>query len=478
MLDLGISDLLAQYSSRKITVSEYVSAALQQADRMSELGAFISIDREAVTRWARECDDAYANDQNGALCGLPLAVKDNIDFFGMPTTAGTPALRRHFPKNTAPVLKRLLDLGCGVLGKANLHELACGATTRNETFGYARTPYDSARVAGGSSGGTATALAARIVPAGLGTDTGASVRAPSAFCGTAALRPTVGPNSTDRRYPVGGTVPISTTRDTIGPMARRVADVALLDAAIMGKPVARPISLKGIKLALPIDPFWSDLDPQVEAVVWEMVRNLESRGVQFAETHLLIDANTLNEAASIADLWEFRNAFPQYLADSGSQLGWDDVLASVAGPEVRAMMGVAASVSKAQCDDALKVARKKLIAAYRGVYASGEFDGCLIPCTPNLPPLADDNSGNLSVELGAKRLDEFGRTIRNLYASAGAGVPGVAFPAGLTNNGLPVGVELGGPHGSDDRLLSVAMAIELELGQLPAPKLTGISNDA
>lgn len=471
MLELGISELLDQFRSRNISVSEYAAAALARAEKLAALHAFIAIDADAVMRWAASCDHAYSSGNNGPLCGIALAVKDNIDFAGMPTTGGTSAMRGHRPVRSAPVLDRLLGKGCGVFGKANLHELACGATSRNEIFGYAKTPYNVLHVAGGSSGGTATALSARIVPAGLGTDTGASVRAPSAFCGTAALRPTVGPTAADRRYPVGGTVPISTTRDTIGPMARTVIDVALLDCAITGRQKVGAEPLKGIRLALPVDPFWKDLDPQVEATAWDLVHKLESLGVQFSETHLLADAISINEAASIADLWEFRNALPEYLRSSGSALGWDDVYASVAGPEVRAMMDLANSITKEQRDSALAEARQELIAAYQSVYADGAFDGCLVPCTPNLPPMAADNLGDLTPELGAMRLDEFGRTIRNLYPSAGAGVPGVAFPAGLGSGGLPVGVELGGPHGSDQRLLSIAVAIERELGQLPPPDL-------
>lgn len=469
MLESGIAELLQAYRSRKISVSDYVELALDQAKLQERLCAFIQITADKARAWAADCDVQYAENRAGLLSGIPLAVKDNIDCAGLVTTGGTPALSRHLPAGTAPVLQRLFDQGCGILGKTNLHELACGGTTRNETYGYARTPYDSDRVAGGSSGGTAVAISARIAPAGLGTDTGASVRAPSAFCGIAALRPTVGPTHADRRYPTGGVVPISTTRDTIGPMARSVADVAIVDAAIMGRPVPEMADLNGLRVALPLDPFWRDLAPEVERTCWEAVRLLEKRGVVFKESAILRDANTLNQTASIADLWEFRQALPRYLEDGGSNESWESVFEQVAGPEVRAMMEFAATVTREQHQEALIVARTDLVSIYRSLYEDEGFDACLIPCTPILPPLATDHQGNVTRELAGRRLDEFNLIIRNLYASAGAGVPGVALPAGLSAGGLPVGIELGGPHSGDERLLSLAMAFEEVLGRLPPP---------
>jgi indoleacetamide hydrolase len=471
MLELGIADLLTSFAVRDFSVTEYANAALEKVQKHQNLNAFISIDEGAVREWARVCDASRAAGHAGPLCGIPLAIKDNIDFCGLPTSAGTPALAGHRPRITAPTLQRLLDQGCGVLGKSNLHELACGATTRNEHFGYARTPYDLSRVAGGSSGGTATAIAARIVPGGLGTDTGASVRAPSSFCGTAALRPTVGYSQSDRRYPTGGVVPISTTRDTIGPMARSVADVAILDSAIMNRPPAAKAELKGIKLALPLKPFWLDLDPAIEAIGWDMVYRLEALGVTFVETTAFEDVNRLNEAASIADLWEFRQALPQYLSEGGTGLGWDDIFNQVVGPEVRALMSVAATVTRQQRDDALSGARKQLVNTYQNFFAESGCDGYLIPAVPILSPKAIDQTGVITDEMAGPRLDEFNLIIRNLYASAGAGVPSVVMPAGLSKTALPVGIEIVGPHGADTRLLSIAMAFEDMTGPLPPPVL-------
>ena len=164
------------------------------------------------------------------------------------------------------MLQQLVDAGAIVLGKTNLHELAFGITSTNlSSFaGPVKNPYDRTRIPGGSSGGTAVAIAARIVPAGLGTDTGGSTRIPAALCGIAGLRPSVGNGGAQRRYDGAGVVPISHTRDTIGPMGRSVADVALLDAAITGgAPAAARCRCAGLRIGVPAS-FWSGLEAQVD----------------------------------------------------------------------------------------------------------------------------------------------------------------------------------------------------------------------
>ena len=203
------------------------------------------------------------------LAGLPIVVKDNINTANLPTTGGTAALRGVQPKSNAPSLQKLLDAGAIVIGKSNLHELAFGITSTNLTpfAGAVKNPYDRTRIPGGSSGGTAAAIAARIVPAGLGTDTGGSTRVPAALCGIVGLRPSVGNGGAQRRYTdTNAVVPISHTRDTVGPMARTVADVALLDAVITGSPLATAVPLRGLRIGVPAS-FWAGMDSQLAAVV-------------------------------------------------------------------------------------------------------------------------------------------------------------------------------------------------------------------
>ncbi|MEO8059617.1 MAG: amidase family protein, partial [Burkholderiales bacterium] len=228
---MNSAQAVAAIRTGRLSAEAYVSTLLARAEQLKDLNAFIVLDRAGAIAAARKVD---AMRSSGValprLAGLPIVVKDNINTRDLPTTAGTAALRDVRPKANAPTLQTLIDAGAIVLGKTNMHELAFGITSTNLTSfaGPVKNPYDTSRIPGGSSGGTAAAIAARIVPSGLGTDTGGSTRVPAALCGIVGLRPSVGNGGAERRYDSAGVVPISHTRDTVGPMGRSVADVALL----------------------------------------------------------------------------------------------------------------------------------------------------------------------------------------------------------------------------------------------------------
>jgi indoleacetamide hydrolase len=187
-----------------------------------DLNALTWMSEEKLLESARRSDLARTRGEAlGPLAGIPVVVKDNIDTIGFPTSAATSSLKDNHPTGNAPIVDALEARGAYVFAKANMHELAGGGMSSNPVFGPVRNPYDRARVAGGSSGGTAAAIAARMAPIGLGTDTAGSVRIPSAFCGTVGLRPTsVG----GKRYSSDGIVPLALDLDTAGPMARCVAE--------------------------------------------------------------------------------------------------------------------------------------------------------------------------------------------------------------------------------------------------------------
>ena len=204
---LTISEAAAAIRRGEMTALAYAEALLAQAEKAASLNAFIHHDPEQVRAAARAAD-AKGGAGAGPLHGVPLALKDNLDTADMPTTGGTPGLKGHRPKRNAEVVQKLLDAGAIAFGKANLHELAYGITNNNAAFGAARNPYDPTRIPGGSSGGVGAAVGARIVPGGIGSDTGGSVRVPAALCGIVGFRPTTG------RWSQAGVVPISHTRDT------------------------------------------------------------------------------------------------------------------------------------------------------------------------------------------------------------------------------------------------------------------------
>ena len=261
---LSVVDAKGAIDRREVSCLEYVQALVDQHAKTESLNGFVFFDRDALLQAAREHDESLtARTGRLPLSGIPLAIKDNIDCAGMPTAAGTAALRDAVPRADAPVVARVIDAGALAAGKANMHELAFGCTNDNGFFGPARNAYDPSRIPGGSSGGSAVLVASGAVPAALGTDTGGSVRIPAALCGLVGFRPTHG------RYPSGGVVPISPTRDTVGPIARTVADVMLLDEILSGNGTALPAvdDTRGFRLAVPYSTLWEGLSPDARPVL-------------------------------------------------------------------------------------------------------------------------------------------------------------------------------------------------------------------
>ncbi len=246
LLELTATNAVSLLRSGDLSAEKYAQALLDQCRKLRTLNAFIWQNEDQVLAAARAADTQRTTTRRGQLHGLPILIKDNIETASAPTTAGTPALRDHRPGSDAPVAAKLFSAGAILLGKTNMHELAVGITSNNAAFGAVHNPYDPALIPGGSSGGNGAAIAARMCAAGLGTDTGGSVRIPAALCGIVGLRPTVG------RYAGKGIVPMSHTMDTAGPMARSVEDLALLDSVITGSDaVVQPVPLRGVRLGVP-----------------------------------------------------------------------------------------------------------------------------------------------------------------------------------------------------------------------------------
>src|ERR1700722_1414231 len=276
LCNLSAVEAVARMSQGALPAERYAEALLARCRAAKALNAFITLEPDRVLEDARSRDrERAAGAKPGPLFGLPIPVKDSVNTRNYPTTGGTPALRHFRPKEDAPVVAALRGAGAIVLGKTNLHELSFGWTSNNLAFGAVRNPYDLTRIPGGSSGGTAAAIAARLAPLGVAEDTEGSIRVPAAFCGIAGFRPTTG------RYSTRACVPISPLFDQVGPHARNVADLALFDsvAASDGSPLQAP-SLQGLRLGVVRDYWFVGLDPEVERVTDRALEQLRSAGVE------------------------------------------------------------------------------------------------------------------------------------------------------------------------------------------------------
>ena len=447
----------------EITAETYISTMLARADRLKDLDVFIAINREGALSAARAIDLRRKRHRRlGALAGVPLIVKDNIDAVGLPATAGCRGLAENRPLTNAPVLAPLLAADGILLGKANMHELADGITSNNGGYGAVHNPYNPEMIPGGSSGGTAAGIAARIAPAGLGTDTAGSVRIPSSLCGVAGLRPTA------KRYSLDGIMPLSHTRDTAGPIARSVADLALLDSVITGSPEAGRVSLSGLRLGLPREFFWVDLDPETEAVMNEALQRLRDLGVVFVEANPAGLADLSRRAGGTIQ-YEMLRDIAAYLAAGHSTVTVDEMVKGIKSPDVvRAVERIRTNpADEATYGDAVNKYRPQLQQLYADYFASNNVEAMFFPATA-LParPIGLDE-----VDLNGRKVITGGAYIRNAGPGSSAGMPGLCLPAGRGKSGLPVGMELDGPMGSDRRLLGIGMAMEVHFGPLPPPSL-------
>ena len=461
LTQLGVAQLRRELRSGVVRSIDVADALIARTEAHAALNGYVAFDPEGLRAQARAADARIAAGEDLPLLGVPVALKDNIDAVGLPSSAGTGALRGLHPAQDAEVAQRLRQAGALIAGKANMHELAMGITTNNGVTGAARNPWDASRIPGGSSGGSGVVVAAGLVPAAIGTDTGGSVRVPAALCGVVGLRPTTG------RVAGRGIAPISRTRDTAGPLARSVEDCALLDGVLSGhaQPLV-PVSLQGVRLGLPGPGFWDGLEPGVHSVVQEAIERLRSAGAQLIEVPLPALAG-LNEAAGFPiALYEFVRDMGDYLQYAQRGVSLRQLVDAIGSPDVAAivqpLLGEGA-VPEAVYAQALQ-ARRGLQAVYAEAFAAHGVRALLFPTTAlTAAPVGRD----VTVQLNGEELPTFAAFIRNTDPGSNAGIPGVTLPAGLAG-GLPVGLGLDGPAGSDRGLLALAAAVEAVLPPLPS----------
>src|SRR3954471_8886465 len=468
---LTATQAAADLCAGKITSKALTTAALARAKAKGELNAFITLDEAGAMKAAEAFDAGRKKGSCKPLGGVPVVIKDNIEVAGLPASAGTQALKAYVPKKDAPVAGKLRAAGAIIIGKTNMHELAFGISGYNAAFKTAAEPgvrnaYDATKIAGGSSSGTAAAIGARIVTAGLGTDTGGSVRVPCAFNGCATLRPTVG------RYPQKAIAPISHTRDTAGPMAATMADVALLDRVIADSgPLALP-NLKQVRIGV-VKAMLANLDDDTEAAFRASLEKMKSAGVTVVDVEMPKLAELNGQVGFPLALYEAYDDMVVYLKRTGTGITIEQLAKDIASPDVkgtydglvipRKLPGPDNTVvdAKPAYEAAMKTARPALQALYRETFAKNKLHAIAFPTTPKVAIPAQPDSSSLA---------NFLLFIQNTDPGSNAGVPGIQLPISLgATTKLPIGLELDGPSGSDRRLLAIGMALEKIFGRLPGP---------
>ena len=455
----SVSELLFFLDNKKITSVEIVGQLFDKADERKSLNAYIYADRERALALAATADAARVSGSKGQpLLGIPIVVKDNIHVAGMPNTAGSPALKGFIPDSSNSVVESLRVAGAIVIAKTNMHELAFGITSNNYEFGAVGNPYDETKFAGGSSGGTATAVSAGLAPAGLGTDTGGSVRIPAALTGVVGFRPSSG------RYISTAVTPISATRDTVGLIATNVADIILLDGIVTGrKSSLDKVDVRDLRLGVPRAFLYDNVDVMALVIIEDTLQKLRAAGVTLVEADVEdIEALVAQTAFPIA-LYEVVRQLPVYLEEFHTGVSYDQLVAGVASPDVQGVFGMLAGGGPIDDADyaAAMAARQSMKESFRKYFAENNIDAIVFPTT--LLPARSITGSDETVILNGAQVPTFPTYIHNTDHASIAGLPSISIPAGLTQSGLPIGVALEGPEGSDGRLLAIALAIEQEL---------------
>jgi aspartyl-tRNA(Asn)/glutamyl-tRNA(Gln) amidotransferase subunit A len=455
-----------KFSSVELTKA--VLARVDQAER--EIHAFVTVDAEGALKQAAAADAAIAQGKGSPLTGIPLAVKDNISTKGLRTTCSSKMLENYVPPFDATVASRLKAAGAVIVGKTNLDEFAMGSSTENSAFGPTRNPWNTATVPGGSSGGSAAAVAAGFAFGSLGSDTGGSIRQPAALCGVVGLKPTYGRVS---RY---GLVAFASSLDQIGPFARTTAGVAALSQALDGHDaldstsVDRPVpdylaalgkGVKGLRIGLPKEYFIEGIDPEVEKAVRGAVAALEKLGavvtpISLPNTgHCLSVYYLLATAEASSNLARYdgvRYGFRAAGADSLVPM-FMKTRAQGFGPEVKRRIMLGTYALSSGYYDAYYLKAQKVRTLIKGDFDEA-FKSVDVVATPTSPSPA--------FEFGAKTADPLTMYLSDIFTLSAnlAGIPGISLPCGFSSKGLPIGLQLLGRPFEESVLFQASQAYE------------------
>jgi aspartyl-tRNA(Asn)/glutamyl-tRNA(Gln) amidotransferase subunit A len=444
---MTILELSQRMRRKEISPVEITRVCLDRIEKLNPaLNAFITVTTESALFEARVAEaEILRGEWRGPLHGIPLSLKDLIDTAGVRTTAASALHKDRVPAHDAEVVRRLRNAGAVIVGKNNLHECAYGGSSLVSYFGDVHNPWDHDRIAGGSSGGSAAAVTAGLVYAAIGTDTAGSIREPAALCGCVGLKPTYG------RVSNRGVIPLSFSLDHVGPLAATVADSAIVLQAIAGYDSADVTTpdiavadyvaalredAKPLRVGVPREYFFDDLDPEVASAMEHALRGIQTLVAEIKEVQLNVPTDrTLQAAEAYA-----------YHAENVAKT-----------PELYQ----AETVRRIRNGEAVTAAeyiqrRRELDDARRGIAnVFSEVDVLVTPTTPTSAPTIAD----LKRDPEALRPAEL-KLLRNTRPFNVWGLPGISVPCGFTQNGLPIGLQIAGPHWREDLVLRLAHAYE------------------
>jgi aspartyl-tRNA(Asn)/glutamyl-tRNA(Gln) amidotransferase subunit A len=440
-----IAQLAQALRSRDVSAATVTDQCLAViADRNPSLNAFITVLAEHAREQARHADaEIAAGRYRGLLHGVPISLKDLIDVQGTPTTAASKVREGHIATADAAVVTKLREAGAIIIGKTNLHEFALGTTNEDSAFGPARHPLDPARSPGGSSGGSAASVLAGMAYASIGSDTGGSIRIPSAVCGLVGLKPTIGEVST------AGIVPLSATLDHVGPLCRSVEDAAIVYDVLRGTTPDEHETrrgAKGFRLGVLRGYFTAVLDPQVVSAFERASARLRDEGVTLGDAdiphagdiapiyvHIVLSEAAAYHAKTLESHGDAYTANVRQRLELGRYILAEDYVRALRGRE---MLMTEVDAALAGCD------------------------GLLLPAVP----IPAHKIGVSMVRIGGAEESIRNLTLRQTQLFNVTGHPAITVPCGTTPAGLPIGAQLVGRRGDTAGLLTLARALEPYLG--------------
>ena len=465
--DLSVVELAALLRARKVSAVETTQHFLARAEAHAPLGAYLAMDEAVSLRQATAADARLANGTAGPLEGVPMAHKDIFVTKDFPTTAGSKMLDGYRSSFDSTVVKQLGQQGVVTLGKLNCDEFAMGSANENSAFKPVLNPWDTTRIPGGSSGGSAAAVAARLVPAATGTDTGGSIRQPASFCGITGIKPTYGRAS---RY---GMVAFASSLDQAGPMARSAEDCALLLSALCGPDLDRDStsldipaedyslklndSIDGLRIGIPAEFFGEGLSADVRAAVDAALQQYVKLGAKLVpitlpRTEMAIPVYyVIAPAEASSNLSRFDGVKFGHRADQYTDLidMYKKTRAEGFGDEVKRRIMIGTYVLSHGYYDAYYLQAQKI----RRMIAD-DFQQAFKQCDVIAGPVAP----TVAWKLGNKSADPVAAYLADIFTlpSSLAGLPGMSIPAGLGEGGMPVGLQLIGNYLQEAKLLNIA----------------------